>query len=228
MLWGRPPHYATTGEFPALQPAPVTTTASGDMEEVTDTVLASPLHVPPNKSQDEGLIADATPCASTSPPMQDACALADAVRAPDNVPDHRVLRRISQPLPSLLRRRAVHLKNHLHEGCLHRPAETWNVLLPSRTWSQAYRRLSLYLHRTRLWRTASARDLTVASDSLVNLTSKWELNVKSSVGILLVLARIRSAMVVLNPNGPKNLDPLLEGRTVRRDMIKKVSPGHIP
>ncbi|KAH7946505.1 hypothetical protein HPB52_000257 [Rhipicephalus sanguineus] len=31
---------------------------------------------------------------------------------------------------------------------------------------------------------------------------------------------------MLKPNGPKNLDPLPEGRTVSRDVVKKVSPGH--
>ncbi|KAH7948223.1 hypothetical protein HPB52_019513 [Rhipicephalus sanguineus] len=75
---------AATGAFPPLKPASVPTTDSGDVEEVTDAVLASPLRVPSNEAQDEGSIADATPCASASPPMQEACASEDAARCPAN------------------------------------------------------------------------------------------------------------------------------------------------
>ncbi|KAH7985847.1 hypothetical protein HPB52_025370 [Rhipicephalus sanguineus] len=75
---------AATGAFPPLKPASVPTTDSGDVEEVTDAVLASPLRVPSNEVQDEGSIADATPCASASPPMQEACASEDAAHCPAN------------------------------------------------------------------------------------------------------------------------------------------------
>lgn len=51
---------------------------------------------------------------------------------------------------------------------------------------------------------------------------------KQSEGTLPALAPMNAVMAVVNPNGPKNLDPLLEGRTVRCNLVEQVSPGHFP
>lgn len=51
---------------------------------------------------------------------------------------------------------------------------------------------------------------------------------KPSEGTLSVLPLMNAVIDVVNANGPKNLDPLSEGRTVRCDLVEDVSPGHIP
>lgn len=75
---------AAAGAFPPLTPATEPTTDSGDAEEVTDAVLASPLQVPSNEAHNESAIVDATLGASASPLVQEPCASKDATHCPEN------------------------------------------------------------------------------------------------------------------------------------------------
>ncbi|KAH6931696.1 hypothetical protein HPB50_027242 [Hyalomma asiaticum] len=60
------------------------TAASEDVVVVTDAVLASPLQVAENETKGDGLVNDATPCASASPPAQQALVSDNADLSPVN------------------------------------------------------------------------------------------------------------------------------------------------
>ncbi|KAH6925728.1 hypothetical protein HPB50_008990 [Hyalomma asiaticum] len=75
---------AATGAFPPLKPTSTATAASEDVAVVKDAVLASPLQVAENETQGDGSVHDATPCASASPPAQQALVSDNAELSPFN------------------------------------------------------------------------------------------------------------------------------------------------
>ncbi|KAH6930130.1 hypothetical protein HPB50_010381 [Hyalomma asiaticum] len=75
---------AAPGAFSPLKPTSPATAASEDVVVVKDAVLASPLQVAENETQGDGSVHDATPCASASPPAQQALVSDNAELSPVN------------------------------------------------------------------------------------------------------------------------------------------------